>query len=591
MNRRRIVSNGSLRIQLDDYGIVRDIFIPSSRPASFTPKTKHRLGVWVDGAISWINDDQWSAKTRRSHNAPVNGTVLVNEAMGVLLELEDVVSPDTDIFIRNVHIVNLRDSQRRISLFFHQAFVIDSPLLPDTAQYVAKDSAILHYGSGRAFVATGTTDIGSPADQHSIGLFGNGLDGTWRDADDGELSGSSVASGQVDSILRFSLTIGGLSSRRVYYWISTSADSREAMKLKRTVNPSNAHRQIEQTVVWWRKWLTPAFRLSERLQPRYRQDFVQYIASIRFQQVQTGATITGMEAAYCSPRDAAYALWPLIRLGYRDEPYRFFAFCRSALTEDGCLLSNYAADGSIGASGHAYLGDTPPLQSDQTAIVLFVFSQFYAFTKQKEILDEFYESLIKPMATFLAKFIGENKLPLPSYDFRDKSLGTYTYTTSVTIAALAASADMAEVVGDEQMAVAWKTVAEEMRRSADASMHNNDTIVHELHGENVSISALFGVFMFGTTDLDISIVEHTAEKIETKLRREDGLFAYDETRKDIDFIGSLWMAQYYIELNRRDEAYRIIRKITNEQMAGSESFSTWMRAEVVSTLLDTINRT
>ena len=591
MNKRYTISNGALRVQLDEHGLVRDLFVPSARPASFTPQTKHRLGVRVDGVTSWVDDGLWSAKTRRNHNAPVNGTVLVNEAIGILLELEDVVAPHADIFMRNVHVVNLCDNQRRVSIFFHQAYVIDSPLLPDTAQHIPKEAAILHYGSRRAFVVTGMTDIGSPPDQHSVGLFGDGLDGTWRDAEDGELSGSDVACGQVDSTLRFSLTIGGLSSRRVYYWVSTSVVVREAVELRRTITLQSVFKQTEQTVIWWRKWLTPAFRLSERLQPRYRQDFIHDVSNIRLQQDQTGAIITDRQTAYCNPRDAAYALWPLIRLGYYDEPLRFFSFCRSILDENGCLLSRYAADGSIGASAHAYHHDKPPVQSDGTAIVLFVFSQFYALTKQKELLDDFYELLIKPMAKFLTEFVDEDGLPLSSYDFADKQLGVYTYTTAVTVAALTAGADIAEVMNDQEMAVSWRTVAEEMRTAAEDHMHSErGTIRHGKDDDHVSIASLFGVFMFGLFDPEEDTVEQTIGEIEREFRREDGLFACDSDKKDIDYVGSLWMAQYYIEVNRRDDAYRVVQGIIDERTEGT-SQATWVCAEIVSTLLDTTYRT
>lgn len=122
------------------------------------------------------------------------------------------------------------------------------------------------------------------------------------------------------------------------------------------------------------------------------------------------------------------------------------------------VCSRYAADGSIGASAHAYHHNKPPVQSDGTAIVLFVFSQFYALTKQKELLDDFYELLIKPMAKFLTEFVDEDGLPLSSYDFADKQLGVYTYTTAVTVAALTAGADIAEVMNDR--GVSWRTVAE-----------------------------------------------------------------------------------------------------------------------------------
>ena len=44
---------------------------------------------------------------------------------------------------------------------------------------------------------------------------------------------------------------------------------------------------------------------------------------------------------YRWPRDGAYALWPLIRLGYVTEPRRFFEFTCRGLHQSGYLMHKY----------------------------------------------------------------------------------------------------------------------------------------------------------------------------------------------------------------------------------------------------------
>ena len=96
--------------------------------------------------------------------------------------------------------------------------------------------------------------------------------------------------------------------------------------------------------------------------------------------------------------------------------------------------------------------------------------------------------------------------------------------------------------------------------------------------------------MFGLFEPEEDTVEQTIGEIEREFRREDGLFACDSDKKDIDYVGSLWMAQYYIEVNRRDDAYRVVQGIIDERTEGT-SQATWVCAEIVSTLLDTTYRT
>lgn len=589
MIRRSTISNDDLRVHLDGYGQVCQLFLPSSRPVSYAGDNGHKIGVRVDGVTSWVDDGRWTVRVKHAYNAPVSSVVLVNEYLGVLLELEDLVAQNDNILIRNIHIVNLGEQQRRINLFLHQSFAIDSPNGPDTAQFIPKDRAVLHYGSGQAFVASGATDVGHRPDQHSIGIYGNGLDGTWRDGDDGELAGDNVVNGQTDSTLRFSLTIGALSSRRVYYWLSSAESAREAIELQRSVTLSFLANELEDTVKWWRKWLSPTFRMAEHLQPRYRQALSKSLSLLRQDQDLSGLVLHDQALAYSSVSDTTYAVWPLIRLGYTDEPSRFFAFCRSVMDDEGFLMVSYDARGSYGPSSHPYGNEQPPVQSDVTAIVLFVFSQFYAKHRQTDMLNENYSSFVVPMAEFLADFTDENNLPNPISSMEGDSPEVETYSVAVSYAALMAAADMAELMDDQAGAVAWRNAAEEMQVAFDELLVEGGIIKGSLIESKPSISDFFGAFMFGLVGADSDVAQATVSYLEQVLRRDDGLFGSVANNHEIDHLASLRMAQYYLEANRKDEAHRILRSIIDKSDAYS-SLPTVVHAEIVSTLLDTINR-
>ena len=54
----------------------------------------------------------------------------------------------------------------------------------------------------------------------AIGQKGvGGLEGTYRDAEDGVLSGNPIAQGAVDSVISVSLEIEGTSSGTAYFWL------------------------------------------------------------------------------------------------------------------------------------------------------------------------------------------------------------------------------------------------------------------------------------------------------------------------------------------------------------------------------------
>ena len=336
--------------------------------------------------------------------------------------------------------------------------------------------------------------------------------------------------------------------------------------------------------------------------------------------------------AYCWPRDGAYVVWPLIRIGYTDEAYRFFEFCRRGMHPAGYLMHKYRADGGLGSSWHSYIHDDvtlPPIQVDETALVLFVFAQFYHATEDKRLLNDFYKTMIKPAANFLTEYIDETTgLPKPSYDLWEEVFLTTTYTTATVYAGLLAAADLADVLHDDDMAVHWRAAADDIYAAAHKHLYNDERkafykglIVK--HGEiekneALDISSFFGAFMFGLFPADSPELEAAGETYRKAFfqgenhiglpRYENDPYRYTEGASTGNwwFIATLWMAQYYVEKGNDDKVKEIldwvvahtpksgimseqINPLNHEQIAPSPL--TWSHAEYIATLLDTITET
>ena len=433
MGRPVVLSNGELHVGLNKYGLVHDFYYPYVGLENHCAgqQLRHKVGVWVDNVIHWLDDEGWQITSWTAEGALIGHTRAVNHAIGILLEFDDTVDANVSVFLRNIHVVNLRNQERDVRLFTHQAFAIgDSRSNTDTAQYLPDSNAILHYRGRRAFVISGRRDT-TPFDQHSIGLFGiEGREGTYRDADDGELAGSVVEHGRVDSTLRFKLRLGSFDSARVHYWIAAGTTTREALDVHKGVQEKGLHNYLHTTALWWHNWLEPVRRASEKLDAHERDLFIHSAMVVKSHIDNHGAVIASTDTAmlnysrdaygYCWPRDGAFALWPLIRLGYTEEPRRYFDFIRDVLHQSGYVMHKYRADGALGSSWHPYVhstGNGPPIQEDETALTVFMFSQFYNVQKDPNLLAEFYEGFIKEMANFLVDYIDETTgLPRASYD-------------------------------------------------------------------------------------------------------------------------------------------------------------------------------
>lgn len=642
MARPIVLGNGELHVGLNKYGLVHDFYYPyvGFENHSAGANLRHKVGVWVDGAISWLDDGSWTFTFGYPHTSLIGHTLAKNEKLGIYLEFDDCVDADVSLFMRNVHVINHNDTLKEVRLFMHQAFAIgDSRSNTDTAQYLPDSDAILHYRGRRAFIISAQYND-QPFDQYSIGLFGiEGHEGSFRDADDGELSGNNVEHGRVDSVLRFKLNIAAQSSERVHYWIAAGMSMREALYIHKQIQSDGLGKRLHHTASWWHEWLTPAIEYAKRMPKAHQDLFLHSTMIIKSQMDKRGAVVASTDSsmlnysrdnyAYSWPRDGAYAIWPLIRMHYYDEAYRFFEFSKRGMHPSGYLMHKYRADGALGSSWHPYVhdGETgPPIQEDETALVVFVFTQFYHLNKQSTLIKDFYSSMIKPMTDFLAEYIEPvTGLPKPSYDLWEQVYLTTTYTTAVTYAALLAASELAIVAGDEESAVKWRAAADDIKAAAQKHLFNEERQVFykgltvkdgQIHVNDViDVSAVFGAFMYGLFDADsheIKVSINTVREMFKLLDDEPGIPRYEDDdyrRTDSTITGNwwyittLWYAQYAIDNGQKDEAYIILNWVTrhaygsgmlgeqinpiNDEIV-SPAPLTWSHAEYVSTLLDMI---
>lgn len=643
MGRPVVLSNGEMHVGLNKFGLVHDFYFPYVGLENHCAgrNMRHKLGVWVNGTLSWLDDEvAWRTESWTADGALIGHTRAVNDTLGVMLEFDDLVATDVNVFIRNIHIVNLSGDAIDLRLFTHQAFAIgDSRSNTDTAQYLPDSNAILHYRGRRAFVISGTAE-NLPFDQFSVGLFGiEGREGTYRDADDGELSCSVVEHGRVDSTLRFKIEMPGFSSSRVHYWIAAGRSTRDALSVHKAIEDNGVDSFLSSSAEWWHQWLTPAKQASKSLPVAERRLFLHSALIVKSHIDKRGAVIASTDTTmlnysrdaygYCWPRDGAYALWPLIRMGYKDEPLRFFEFTKRGLHPSGYLMHKYQADGALGSSWHPYVHDqtsAPPIQEDETALTLFMFAQFYAIHKDSALLEEFYSDYIKQMADFMAGYVDEvTGLPKPTYDLWEEKFMTTTYTTSVVYAALLAAADLAEAANDSDSAVSWRAVADDIQRNAQKHLFSHErghfykglNILEDgslEYDQTIDLSSFFGAYMFGLFSIDSDELLRSFETIKQQFFAGDsyGLprYEHDDYHREATtglgnywYIASLWVSQYARETGDEGLADTILAWIhstfDNSLMLAEQlnpisleplsvSPLVWSHAEYMATQLDRI---
>ena len=642
MARPLVLSNGRLHVGINNFGLVHDFYYPhvGFENHATGESLRHKVGIWVNGQLSWLDDGAWTVTFSSATDSLVGHVKARNDSLKVLLEFDDFVDSAQNVLFRNIHVVNLDETEQEIRLFMHQAFIIgDSHTNTDTAQYLPASDAILHYRGDRCFVIGGQNRQQRPFDQHSIGLFGiEGREGTYKDAEDGELSNGNVEHGRVDSTIRFKLNVAPHSSERVHYWIAAGMDIAEAVSLHDTAIKFGLESRLRETITWWHEWIRPAKKVATQLPKEYQASFLRSTILVKSHIDESGAVIASTDSgmlhswrdayAYFWPRDGAYALWPLIRMGYTDEALKFFAFCKSVLHANGYLMHKFRADGALGSSWHPYLhGDTiaPPIQEDETAVTAFLFCQYYKLHSDKELIDEYYETMIRPMADFMVEYVdSKTHLPKPSYDLWEEVFLTTTYTTAVTQAALYAVSDLAESINDNERAVKWRSAADDMRDAAMKLLYDHkentfrkgilakDDVIE--YQNTIDSASFYGAFMYGLVSSDSDELRSMSHAMIDKLGQGSTLkiprYENDTYMRPPNglsngwYITTLWLAQYYNENNQTQKSRDILDWVTSkmsstgmlseqitieDEQAVSVSPLTWSHAEYIGTLLDFVS--
>src|SRR6185369_612128 len=193
------VGNGQLLVNFDSQYQIRDIYFPHVGQENHTEGYPFRFGVWVDGKFSWVFSDDWTRSLRYLPETLVTDVTLENAALGISISCNDTVASHEQIFLRRIRVKDLSSAgPRKVRVFFHHDFRIYENKIGDTAFFDPATRSIIHYKKHRHFLintqpsferfATGRKAFGSQ-------------EGTWRDAEDGELSGGAITEGSVDSTL------------------------------------------------------------------------------------------------------------------------------------------------------------------------------------------------------------------------------------------------------------------------------------------------------------------------------------------------------------------------------------------------------
>lgn len=639
MGRPVVLSNGSLMVGLNEHGLVHDFYYPYVGLDNLTTarSVHHLVGIWVDGEFSWVDDGSWDIHVNFESDALISNVTMKSDKLSLELDFRDCVDYEYNAFYRHITVKNLAASSRQVRIFMHQVFQISRAGRADTALFVPDENYILDYKGRCSLLIYGQDSNGNSYDQYAIGNYGiEGKEGTFKDAEDGELSNSPIEHGGVDSVMRFAIEIDGESEQALEYWIVAADSQFAAEKIHQNIKPVGLQARMAATSRFWHDWLSTGANILHSVHKEYLDPLKKSLMVIKAHTDKRGGIIASGDSSiynygrdyysYVWPRDGAFALWPLIRLGYTEEPKKFFEFCRDIITPDGYMMHKYQPDRAIGSTWHPWLHNNRkelPIQEDETASIVYMLGEYYEYSKDEEFIESVYPTLIQPATQFLVDFIDEKtSLPHASYDLWEERFLTSSYTTALVYQALLVAADFATKFGFPDDAHKWGEVAEKILENSkvffdtDANFYRKGYLLQEdgsLQFDNtLDLSSFYGVMTFGLYT-SAENLKKMARTIESRLLDQspsggcpryenDTYFQSDPAYKGNPWIiSTLWMAQYYVRNGERQKAAQYIdwslahameSGVLSEQVNPTDGAQVsvaplvWSHAELANTIID-----
>ena len=585
------VGNGNLLIAFDADYQIRDLYFPYVGQENHAGWGPCRFGVWADGRLAWTSQEGWEKSLLYHHETLATDVRLAHKDLAVRLACTDVVDFNRNVYLRKIEVTNTARTRREIRVFLQQDLSMYGVKVGDTAYYDPRLEAVVHYRGSR-YVLAGLCRKGPDGrDEHGVRSFATGTcgfrgaEGTWRDAEDGRLSGNPISQGAVDSTIGASVTLDAGASGVVYYYLVAAHSYDELREVYEVVKARTPERMIERTMGYWHAWVNgPAYNFGN-LPDRVRDLYKRSLLVLRTQIDNRGAVIAANDSdvlqfsrdtySYMWPRDAALVCHALDLAGYPDITRPFYAACADLLTDDGYLLHKYNPDGTPASSWHPWMVDGKerlPIQEDQTALVLWALWRHFWQYRDVEYVRPLYHRLILKAANFMVDFRDpETGLPKPSYDLWEERYGVHTYTCATVYGGLMAARNFAQIFGNAEEAERYGRAATEVRDAMAEHLWSDehDRFLRRLvpladggwEADATVDASLFALSKFHAFEADDPRVEKTMYAVENSLWVKtpvgglaryagDTYYSVSSDRRGVPgnpwFVCTIWLADYYI---------------------------------------------
>jgi glucoamylase len=599
------IGNGNVLVNFDTNYNVRDIYFPYVGQENQSAEHLSHFGVWTEEGFFWIDHPDLKIQASYLNDSLVTHAEGIHEKLGLKLELRDGVDIRENVFLRKVMLTNYLDKERIVKLYFHLDLDMCGNGVGDTVYYDPDLRSLIFY-KGHRYLSLSCSLEGDQAacSSYATGQKGyNGMKGTWKDAEDGNLERHPISQGSVDGTIELICKLPANGSSEAWFWICFGSDLAEIVKLEGLVRESKPQALLQRTYDYWPQWLGQDVHDLGVLTGDIASFYKRSMLIIRSHMDNRGAIIAANDSdilkfsrdtySYMWPRDGALIAHTLDRSGYFKLTERFYGFCKRALTVEGFLQHKYNPDGSAGSSWHPWVNEVGekqlPIQEDETALVVYTLWHHHQMAGTLDEAWDDYEHFVIPAANFMTSYRDASGLPLPSYDLWEERYGVHSFTVASVYAALLAAANFAEHFKDPIKVIHYRDSAEKVKKAAEQYLYSEleQRFIRSLYWnrelgmyepDSTLDASQYALFDFGLFAADDPRIVSTMKAMRDKLwvKTDVGGFSrysddyYHQVTEDIDkvpgnpwFICTLWYAEWVIAAAKSEadlkEAEELIR--------------------------------
>jgi glucoamylase len=519
------------------------------------------------GKFGWLTDFPWKSKQDYVENTNIMLTTYKNFEAGLIVTTTDFVLPDNDVLIRHFLFRNVSMDDIFLRFFYYNDLALSETDIDDTAYYLQKQDAIIHYKRNFYFLYGGTRQSRG----HQCGVHGEESD-AFNDVYDSELSGDSLVlydgARAVNSCLSWDIgTLQSHQEKDITVLIIMGSNEKEVLKLLAENRLTKLDVSFRKTEDYWKAWII-GFKhdFGDKTVNRMvkRSLLLFKLLSDKNHGGIVAAPCMEPEYRFCWPRDATYVAYAFDRCGFHQESEKFYKWCKRAQEPEGGLYQRYFIEAKI-------RGPCWSSQIDEIATVIWGIGKHFDITKDRGFLKSLWPT-IKKAADFICDKMDPKTNLIRSVGLWEEKFGSHIYSNAAVCSALKTSARIAKILDQTDLSEKWGGSAEKIRSSilmlAWNSSKNQFIKTLNPRDETLDVSLIGLTFPFEVLQAQDEMMRKTVAAIENSFNYEVG--GIGRYSGDLYYGGNpwilatLWLALYNEKLKDTKKMEKLLKWTINQ---------------------------